>query len=224
MKLTTARTAAFSVVLVFLLTCAIAAAQAPAGYRRGSITKSVPDAHKAYFLKGAEAIYQVKNCGEFQIGQAVDYRVEDFTIYIRREGGKDYKCTVGSIDTDVNGADMPPPPKYQQGTILGYDIRRDANVFGSSGANGTVYTGTHKTKVYQLKAATLLYKVDSCGDFGVFQVGQVVDFRLGPGIDGQRLYVRHDGDKEFSCKIEGVSAVEGAKPEATTPADTSAPH
>ena len=105
--------------------------------------------------------------------------------------------------------------------ILGYDIRRDTNVFGSSGANGTVYTGTRKTKVYQLKAANLLYKVDSCGDFAAFQVGQVVDFRLGPGIDGQRLYVRHEGGKDFNCKIDGVSTVEDSKLNAAPAADTS---
>ncbi|MFZ0957409.1 MAG: hypothetical protein WAN60_13765 [Candidatus Sulfotelmatobacter sp.] len=227
MKPTTSRAALF-VLLAFLLTAAIAGAQTPSRYRQGTITKIDPDAHKAYFLKGAEAIYEIKNCGDLQIGQAVDYRVDEFTIYIRRTGGgKDYKCTVGSVDTAVNTPDTPPAPKYQQGTILGYDVRRDTSVFGSSGANGIVYAGTRKTKVYQLKTATLLYKVDSCGDFGAFQVGQIVDFRLGPGIDGQRLYVRYDGDKgdkEFNCKIEGVSAVEGAKPDAAAPAETSAPH
>jgi hypothetical protein len=224
MKLTTARTTTLFVfvLLIFLLRATIASAQTSPGYRQGTITKSDPEARKAYFLKGAEALYQIKNCGDFQIGQSLDYRVEDFTVYIRREGGgKDYKCTVGSIDSGGNGVDTPQPPKYRQGTILGYDIRRDTNVFGSSGANGTVYSGTRKTKVYQLKAANLLYKVDSCGDFAAFQVGQVVDFRLGPGIDGQRLYVRHDGGKESSCKIEGVSAIEDPKPNAAPAADTS---
>jgi hypothetical protein len=221
MKLTTTRTALL-VPLVFALAATMAAAQSSPGYRQGRITKSDPDAHKVYFLKGAEAVYQIKNCGEFQIGRAVDYRVDGFTIYIRREGGgKDYKCAVGRIDSDVTSPDIPPPPKYQQGTVLGYDIRRDTNVFGSGGANGTVYTGTHQVKVYQLKAATLLYKVDSCGDFGAFQVGQVVDFRLGPGIDGQRLYVRYEGGKEFNCKIAGVSAIEDPRPSAAPAADPS---
>ena len=205
-----------------MLRARIAAAQTSPGYRQGTITKSDPEARKAYFLKGAEALYQIKNCGDFQIGQALDYRVENFTVYIRREGGgKDYKCTVGSIDSGGNGVDTPQPPKYQQGTILGYDIRRDTNVFGSSGANGAVSTGTRKTKVYQLKTANRLYKVDSCGDFAAFEVGQVVDFRLGPGIDGQRLYVRHDGGKEFNCKIDGVSTIEDPKANAAPAADTS---
>lgn len=141
MKPTTFRAALF-VLLAFLLTAAIAGAQAPSSYRQGTITKIDPDSHKTYFLKGAEAIYEIKNCGDLQIGQAVDYRVDEFTIYIRREGAKDYKCTVGSVDTAVNTPDTPPAPKYQQGTILGYDIRRDANVFGSSGAAGNVYTST----------------------------------------------------------------------------------
>jgi hypothetical protein len=225
MKPTTTRTVLF-VLLVFLLAAtvaAIAAAQTTPSYKQGTITKSDPSAHKSYDLKGAEALYHIKNCGDFQTGQAVDYRVDDFTIYIRREGGKDYKCTVGSIDSVSGSAsDTPAPPKYQQGTILGYDVRRDTSVHGGGGNGIPVGTSTRMAKVYQLKAANVLYKVDYCGAFqaGQFQVGQVVDFRVGD----DRLYIRHDGDKEFNCKLEGVSAVEGAKPEAAAPADTSASH
>jgi hypothetical protein len=219
---TTSRTLLF-VLLIFLLTAAIAGAQTPTSYKHGTISKSDPSAHKSYDLKGDEATYHIKGCGDFQAGQAVDYRVDEFTIYIRREGGKDYRCTVESVDSGVtSGVDTPQPPKYQQGTILGYDVRRDTSVHGGGGNGIPVGTSTRMAKVYQLKAANLLYKVDYCGAFqaGQFQVGQVVEFR----VDSDRLYIRHDGEKEFNCKLEGVSAAEGAKPEGAAPADTSASH
>jgi len=214
---TTARASLF--ILPVILLIAGIAVGADKTYRQGTITKSNSGPHKSYDLKGDEALYLIKNCGDFQAGQAVDYRVDDFTIYIRREGGKEYKCTVGSVDTV---AKAPPPPTYQQGTIIGYDIRRDSKVFGGGGGgNGTpgmpVSTSTRNAKVYQLKAGNLLYKMDYCGAFqaGQFQVGQAVDFR----VDDERLYIRHDGDKEFNCKLEGVSAIEDPKPNTAPAAD-----
>lgn len=208
--------------LFILLMATIAVANDKPAYQQGTITKSDPSPHKSYDLKGTDALYHIKNCGDFQTGQAVDYRVEEFTLYIRREGGKEYKCTVGSIDSV---AKAPPPRTYQQGMIMGYDIRRDSKVFGGGGGgNGTpgmpVSTATRNAKVYQLKCGNLLYKMDYCGAFqaGQFQVGQAVDFR----IDEERLYIRHDGDKEFSCKLEGVSAIEDPKPTAVPSTDPSA--
>jgi len=192
-------------------------------YQQGSITKIDPGPHKSFDLQGTDALYRIKNCGDFQAGQAVDYRVrvEEFTLYIRREGGKEYKCTVESINSV---AKAPAPRTYQQGMIMGYDIRRDSKVFGGGGGgNGTpgtpVSTSTRNAKVYQLKCGNLLYKMDYCGAFqaGQFQVGQAVDFR----IDNERLYIRHDGDKEFSCKLEGVSAIEDPKPNAAPSTDPS---
>ncbi|MGP0021200.1 MAG: hypothetical protein ACLPHP_21700 [Candidatus Sulfotelmatobacter sp.] len=221
----TARAAVFTL-LVNLLTATIAFGgdkTAPT-YQQGTIAKSDPGPHKSYDLKGTDTLYHIKNCGDFQTGQAVDYRVEGFTIYIRREGGKEYKCRVGSIDSAAPAT--PPPPKYQQGTIMGYDIRRDTRVSGGGGPPGMggapVSSSTRNAKVYQLKAGNLLYKMDYCGAFqaGQFQVGQTVDFR----VDDERLYVRHDGDKEFNCKLEGVSAIEDPKPNAAPSTDASAPH
>jgi hypothetical protein len=102
-------------------------------------------------------------------------------------------------------------PAYQKGTILGYDIRVDSYTSGGGG-NMPVTTTSRRAKVYELKGAGLIYKVDYCGAFqaGRFSIGQTVDFR----VDHERLYVLHDGDKEYKCKIEGTRAVEAAKPDA----------
>lgn len=217
---TTIRAALF---ILLTATIAVGTDKPAPTYQQGTITKSDPSAHKSYDLKGTDTLYRIKDCGDFQTGQAVDYRVEEFTLYIRREGGKEYKCTVGSIDS-VAKAPAPVSRTYQQGMIMGYDIRRDSRVFGGGGGgNGTpgapVSTATRNAKVYQLKCGNLLYKMDYCGAFqaGQFQVGQVVDFR----IDDERLYIRHDVDKEFNCKLEGVSVIEDSKPNAAPAADPS---
>jgi hypothetical protein len=111
------------------------------------------------------------------------------------------------------------PPTYQQGTIMGFDTRMDSKTFGGGGGGGPanapgapVHTSTRRTKVYELKTATLVYQIEDCGSFqaGKFEAGQTVDFR----VDDKRLYIRHDGDKEYKCRIEGTRVVEGAKPDA----------
>ncbi|MGO9864287.1 MAG: hypothetical protein ACLPLR_11805 [Terriglobales bacterium] len=59
---------------------------------------------KAYELKGPDMVYEIDYCGsfqagEFQTGQAVDYRVDASDkdhkrLYIRRDDGKEYNCKV----------------------------------------------------------------------------------------------------------------------------------
>ncbi len=95
------------------------------------------------------------------------------------------------------------PRTYQKGTITGYDTRLD---LWADNPNSPRHA-----KVYELKGADYIYKVDYCGAFqaGEFTIGQAVDYRL----EGDRLYIRHDGNKEYKCKIEGTRTPDSAKPE-----------
>ena len=90
------------------------------------------------------------------------------------------------------------PPTYQNGSVQGWDIRVDTNGSGN---------GSRRAKVYELRGSDLVYKIDYCGTFqaGKFGIGQAVEYR----VEGERLYIRHDGDKEYNCKIEGT---QGAGP------------
>jgi hypothetical protein len=115
------------------------------------------------------------------------------------------------------------PPTYQKGTIMGFDTWMDSKTFGGGGGGGptnapgaSVHTTTRRTRVYELKTATLVYQIEDCGSFqaGKFEAGQTVDFR----VDDKRLYILHDGDKEYKCRIEGTRVVEGAKPDAPSTA------
>jgi hypothetical protein len=58
-------------------------------------------------LKGAEAVYEIDDCGffgagHFEAGQAVDYRVDGKRIFIRRDDGKEYKCKMEGVKTDAS--------------------------------------------------------------------------------------------------------------------------
>lgn len=103
------------------------------------------------------------------------------------------------------------PHTYQKGTITGWNIRVDSNTSGGGG-NSPVSTINRRAKVYELKGSNLIYKVDYCGMFqaGNFSIGQAVDYR----VDSERLYILHDGNKEYSCKIEGTKSADDAKSEA----------
>ena len=92
------------------------------------------------------------------------------------------------------------PLTYQNGSVQGWDVRVDTEYSGG---------GSRRAKVYELRGSDLVYKLDYCGAFqaGKFGIGQAVEY----GIDGERLYIRHDGDKEYKCKIEGTKAA-GAAP------------
>ena len=82
-------------------------------YQKGTITASDTelkdfssiqgnaDKHhvKVYELKGADQTYKISDCGAFQsgkftAGQTVDYRVDGDRLYIRREDGKETKCSI----------------------------------------------------------------------------------------------------------------------------------
>jgi hypothetical protein len=94
-----------------------------------------------------------------------------------RATGKEIKCPTIVVSGGAK------PVAYSKGTIAGYDIR-----LFPAGNN------VRKAKIYDLRGSDLLYQIGFCGAFqaGEFTTGQVVDFRL----DGQRLYILHDNDKE----------------------------
>jgi hypothetical protein len=148
--------------------------------------------HKSYDLKDGDKGYQISNCADFQDGQTVDYRSKDNKVYIRRDDGTEYKCAIEAT-LGVNTG-MPAPITFQTGTILGYDIRYRTSSGGTA--------GVRRAKVYDLRGPDLIYEVDFCGSFqaGEFTAGQVVEFR----VEGERVYIRHDNNKEYNCQLEGT--------------------
>ena len=195
----------FTVCLVILVSVGIVAADNPA-YQKGTLTVATASAHKSYNLKAGLKIYQISNCGDFQNGQEVEFIVKDDKIYIAHKSAKDYKCSIEST-TESADPNSPPTPNdisavYMKGTILGFSIRRDMHVSGGGGT--PVASSVRKAKTYELQGPDLIYQVDYCGAFqaGQFKPGQVVEFRVSTG-EG-RLYIRHDGDKEYSCQLEGT--------------------
>jgi len=205
-----------AVFFLALIVCGFADGQT---YQKGTLTHNTSTGQKSYDLKGdAPKTYQIAYCGDFQDGQVVDYRVNDNgdKVYIKREGGKDYKCSVLAT-SGAAAAEQPPVPTYLKGTVLGYSVRRDLHVGG--GGQGAVSSGARKAKVYELRGPDMVYQMDYCGAFqaGKFSPGQVVEFR----VQKERLYIRHDGDKEYSCQLEGTRMPDDAKP-APAPAAASA--
>ena len=195
-----------AVCLFTLLSTYVAGADKPA-YQKGVVTISIAPGNKSYRLKSGSKTYQINNCGEFQDGQEVEFTLKNDKIYIAHPGQKDSKCTIETT-TEPSEAEALPAPSYMKGTILGYALRRDTHVSGGGGSPGgmvfPIGSSTRKAKVYELQGPDLVYLVDYCGAFqaGQFAPGQEVEFRVdsGPG----RLYIRHDGNKEYGCQLEGT--------------------
>ena len=191
----------FRTSLLILLSAAVAiAADAPA-YQKGTITKKfVAEAgesvHVYYELQGDRS-YQLKVCGDFEDGKTVEYRVKGSNLFLRAESGKEVKCPEEIVSVDAKTV------TYKKGTVEGFDTRKD---YYSSGNGGVSY---RKAKVYELHGPDMTYRVDYCGAFqaGQFTAGQSLDYR----VDGERLYILHDGTKEYSCKIEGTRLPQDAK-------------
>lgn len=212
----------FTVSLAILFSAAILSADNPA-YQKGTLTVTKASGHKSYNLKAGLKIYQISNCGDFPDGQEVEFIVKDDRIYIAHQGAKDYKCSIESTTESADPNAPPTPneltdPVYMQGTILGFSIRRDIHVSG--GPNG-VGSSARKAKTYELQGPDLIYQVDYCGAFqaGQFTPGQVVEFRVSAG-EG-RLYIRHDGNKEYSCQLEGTRKPDAQHEEAAQSAAVS---
>jgi len=195
----------FTVCLTILLSATIVAADNPA-YQKGTLIVATASGHKSYNVKAGIKIYQISNCGDFQNGQEVEFIVKEDKIYIAHQGAKDYKCSIVSTteSADPNSPATPNDmsgPVYIKGTILGFSIRRDMHV---SGGPNAVASSVRKAKTYELQGPDLIYQMDYCGAFqaGQFTPGQAVEFRVSTG-EG-RLYIRHDGKKEYGCQLEGT--------------------
>jgi hypothetical protein len=210
----------FALCFAILSSAGIVAADNPA-YQKGTliVATSTASGRKSYNLKAGVKIYQIGNCGDFQNGQEVEFLVRENKIYIAHQGAKDYKCSIESTTESTDPNTLPTPndmsgPTYIKGKILGFSIRRDLHVSGGGGATG-VASAARKAKVYELQGPDLIYQVDYCGSFqaGQFTPGQVVEFRVDNG--GGRLYIRHDGDKEYGCQLEGTRKPDMQTGEAT---------
>lgn len=191
----------YRIALLICLSAVVATAGDTPAYQKGTVTKKFvapaeSTAQVYYDLQAESKTYQIKICADFEDGKSVDFRVKGGTVFIRSDAGNDIKCPMATVFGN--------PVAYKKGTIEGYDTRKDYY----SDANGTM--SARKAKVYELHGADMIYKVDYCGMFqaGQFTAGQAVDYR----VAGERLYILHDGVKEYSCKIEGTRSPENAKP------------
>jgi hypothetical protein len=70
-------------------------------YSIGGRVSSAPGHKKFYELKGVGMTYELDDCGSFTAGQAVDYRVEGKKVYIRKENGKEHKCSIEGVKADA---------------------------------------------------------------------------------------------------------------------------
>jgi len=201
-----------------MATIATGADKTPPTYQKGAII-SISGDHTFCELEGIGIHKQISNCGDFQTGQPVDYRVKGDKVYIRRENGKEYKCSIeGTIVSSVPDKTR---PTYQQGTIKGWDKRTDIVWVGANGE-----TLPRDKTVYELKGTDLVYLIDYCGAFqaGKFRLGQAVKYRVDEADENDmRLYIRHDNGKEYKCKIEGKKTLEGAKTGAPSTAPAASP-
>jgi hypothetical protein len=206
-------TNSWTALFIFLLmaTMAAGADKAPPPYQKGTIL-NISKNHASCELEGAGIRKLISNCGDFQSGQPVDYRVKGDQVYIRRESGKEYKCSIqGTIETNV--ADK---TTYQQGTIKGWEKGTDLHSVDAQG---------DKT-VYELKGADMVYMIYYCGAFQAekFSLGQTVNYRVdATDKHDRRLYISRDNGGEYKCKIEGQRMLEHGKNDApsTTPASAS---
>jgi len=108
----------FILFVLLVSTVAVGADKTPYLYQSGTITGwstqhysravsvggnvyPAPSHKKFYELKGVGMTYQLDDCGSFTAGQAVDYRVGGKKVYIRRENGKEHKCSIEGVKADT---------------------------------------------------------------------------------------------------------------------------
>jgi len=199
------------VLLLLLCSSAIAGGTTPA-YQKGTITESLSPTHKFYELRDGANGYQFNDCGDFQIGQVVDYRLDNDKLYVHRDDGNEGKCTIkGRTRFEVPAAEQIPPPNYMKGTIWGYEALYRI-------ATNSTLRAVRRTKVYELRGPDLIYEIAFCGAFqaGQFKEGQVVAYR----VEGERLYIfRGNSEKDYNCQIEAKSRPGNDSASAAQPRD-----
>jgi hypothetical protein len=134
-SVTIARTALLAVLLA---TFAVGSDKTPPTYQKGTIKgwdkrtdiwgfpgnngEPIPRNETVFELRGTDLVYKIDYCGAFQagkfeLGQAVDYRVDknDLRLYIRRDNGKEYKCKIEGKkilkDAKTDAPSSSPPAK-----------------------------------------------------------------------------------------------------------------
>lgn len=164
-----------------------------AEYQKGTIEAT---SEEGYQLAGEDLDLWTNRCGDLQPGQTVKYRIEKDTIEIRDAKGRTYNCSIRRMKASSNSA----ASIYKTGEILGYMVRRD-----------TVEKYTRMAKVYELRGSKRMYLLDYCGNFqaGKFVPGETVQYRA--YMDSDRIFVRPEGTKEYSCELEGVRLIEAGK-------------
>jgi hypothetical protein len=180
-----------------LLPCA--AAQAPHNYEKGTVTETVSGKSKGYDLKAPNGVYQISHCGDLQSGQSVDFRADEDNVYILRDGGKEYRCSIKATIGNANET----PHAYQHGTISGW-----GNVY-------RYWTDPRpaipsRERYFTLRGPDAAYHILNCGSFAI---GQSVDYR----VDGEKAYIDLKNGQESQCEIDSVEMI-GNGGEAAPPA------
>jgi hypothetical protein len=183
-------------------------------YEKGTITRPSPTA-KDYEIRGSVGGKMFKRCGDFKNGQAVNFLVVGKKVLIRDESGKNYKCEFyASMDPTGTTGLGTQGTMYLKGTILGWNTRVDTSTSGSNGQSlHAVFGNQRRTRIFELQGQNYVYAVDDCGSFqaGQFKPGQVVEYRVDDSSkNDKRIYIRHNGNKEYSCRMEGVRVLDAA--------------
>jgi len=193
--------------LLGLTTAAYCADKTANTYQKGSIAIIPSSKNATCKLQTQEGAYQISKCQDLHDGEAVEYRVQEQTVFIRTSDAKELKRRIEA--TELKSDPNYKPIVWLKGTIQGYSVQKEFSAYHGAQSGFSAVFGK-KVKVYELHGAEADYLIDHCGSFqaGTFAPGQEVEYRL----DGERLNIRHDGNQEYACQIEGRGLPNAPKP------------